>query len=85
MNSRKLPSDFFDLKERVKRDNRVSHKEVFGMPKKSPNKKTRNKLVDTKKIPKGMHLMPDGTLMKNSDMPKKTKSKKKSTKKKSSY
>jgi len=79
MNSRKLPSDFFDLKDRVKRDNRVSHKEVFGMPKKSPNKKT------TKKIPKGMHVMPDGTLMKDSDMPKKTKSKKKSTKKKSSY
>jgi len=83
MNSRKLPSDFFDLKDRVKRDNKVSHKEVFGsMPKKSPNKKK-----TTKKIPTGMHVMPDGTLMKNSDMPKKskTKSKKKSTKKKSSY
>lgn len=66
------PKDYYDMKDSVDKSKKIKHSEVFG---KGTGKKG--------KVPKGSHRMPDGSIMKDSDMPKKTK--KKNTKKKSSY
>tara|TARA_R110000803_G_scaffold77910_3_gene142857 strand:+ start:4918 stop:5169 length:252 start_codon:yes stop_codon:yes gene_type:complete len=74
--TRPAPKDYFDMKGSVEKDKKVKPKEVFGKDavKKKPNKKP------NKKVPKNSHRMPDGSIMKDSDMPKK-KTKKKTTKK----
>ena len=47
--------------------------------KNNDNNLTQNQMFGKSKVPKGSHRMPDGSIMKNKDMPKKkTKSKKKS-------
>lgn len=71
--SKQAPKDYYDMKGSVDKSKKVKQSEVFG--KQSKPKK--------KKAPPGYHYMPDGKLMKNSDMKKK--SKKKDSKKKSSY
>jgi len=75
------PTDYFDMKEKVQKDKKVKASDVFGKGKKDDKKKTTKK---KKKAPTGYHYMPDGKLMKDSDM-KSKKTKKKTTKKKSSY
>jgi hypothetical protein len=71
--SKPAPKDYFDMKGSVEKDKKVKPKEVFGKEavKKKPNKK----------VPKNSHRMPDGTIMKDSEMSKK-KTKKKTIKKK---
>tara|TARA_R110000803_G_scaffold38352_2_gene82855 strand:- start:32 stop:256 length:225 start_codon:yes stop_codon:yes gene_type:complete len=69
---KKAPENYFDMKGSVEKDKKVKMKDVFGTDK---GKKSNNK----KKAPTGYHYMPDGKLMKDSDM------KKKKTKKKSTY
>tara|TARA_R110000868_G_scaffold174515_1_gene411249 strand:- start:12 stop:251 length:240 start_codon:yes stop_codon:yes gene_type:complete len=67
------PADYYDMKGSVEKDKKVKPQEVFGKEAtKKPNKKTK------KKVPNGSHRMPDGTIMKDSDM----KTKKKTTQKK---
>ena len=54
----------FKVGESVKKNSRLKSKDVFDKPK------------EKKKVPKGSHRMPDGTIMKDKDMPKaKSKSK----------
>jgi hypothetical protein len=76
----KSPSDYFDMKEKVEKDKKVKQSDVFGKGKKDDKKKDDKK--KKKKAPPGYHYMPNGKLMKDSDMKK---SKNKTTKKKSSY
>tara|TARA_R110002126_G_scaffold5284_2_gene28060 strand:+ start:63 stop:302 length:240 start_codon:yes stop_codon:yes gene_type:complete len=73
---KKAPENYFDMKGSVEKDKKVKMKDVFGTDKgkKSDNKRSNNK----KKAPTGYHYMPDGKLMKDSNM-KKKKPKKKST------
>ena len=61
------PDNYYDMVGSVEKDKKIKHSEVFGKGTK-------------KRVPKGSHRMPDGTIMKDSDMPKKNK--KKQTKKK---
>ena len=68
--ARKAPENYYDMKGSVDKDKKVKQSEVFGQTK------------SNKKVPKGSHKMPDGSIMKDSDM-KKTKKPKKKTKKKS--
>ena len=58
----------FNVSEDIVENSKVKEKDVFDKPKK-------------KKVPKGSHRMPDGSIMKDSDMPKKNKG----TNKKSKY
>ena len=59
----------FKVRESVKKNSRLKSKDVFDKPKGQEEKKK-------KKVPKGSHRMPDGTIMKDKDMPKaKSKSK----------
>ena len=58
----------YNVSEDVVENKKVKEKDVFDKPKK-------------KKVPKGSHRMPDGSIMKDSDMPKKNKG----TNKKSKY
>ena len=67
----------FNLPALVAKDSKIQAKDVFdGYKKKTPAKK--------KTVPKGSHRMPDGSIMKDSAMPKK-KTKKKTKTKKTAY
>ena len=59
-------NEVFNLEEKLKKDKTVKQKDVFQT---DPSKKKKKK--NSKKIPKGYHRMPNGKLMKDSDMPKK--------------
>ena len=63
---KKAPENYYDMKDSVEKDKKVKMSEVFGTK-------------GGKKVPKGSHKMPDGSVMKDSKM------KKKKSKKKSSY
>jgi hypothetical protein len=76
--SKQAPKDYYDMKGSVDKSKKVKQSEVFGKQSKPKQSKPKKK-----KAPPGYHYMPDGKLMKNSDMKKK--SKKKDSKKKSSY
>lgn len=83
--SKQAPSNYYDMKGSVDKSKKVKQSDVFGKdkkPKKKPEKKKPEKKKQ-KKAPPGYHYMPDGKLMKDSDMKKKSKNK--DTKKKSSY
>ena len=56
----------FNIKDSVEKNKKIKPKEVFG------------KDYNKKKVPKGSHRMPDGTIMKDKDMPNKKGKKKKS-------
>lgn len=84
------PDNYYDMVGSVEKDKKIKHSEVFGKGtgkptgKKPTGKKPTGKKPTAKgtkkRVPKGSHRMPDGTIMKDSDMPKKNK--KKQTKKK---
>lgn len=59
-------NEVFNLEEKLKKDKTVKQKDVFQTDPSKKKSKTKSK-----KIPKGYHRMPNGRLMKNSDMPKK--------------
>tara|TARA_R110000737_G_scaffold350289_1_gene388825 strand:- start:630 stop:911 length:282 start_codon:yes stop_codon:yes gene_type:complete len=68
----------FNLPALVAKDSKIQAKDVFdGYKKKTPAKK--------KTVPKGSHRMPDGSIMKDSAMPKKKTKKKTKTKTKTAY
>jgi len=69
--AKKAPQNYYDMKGSVDKDKKVKQSEVFG------------KTKSNKKVPKGSHKMPDGSIMKDSDMKKPKKPTKKKTKKKS--
>jgi len=59
-----------DLKAKNEKSKRLKPKDVFDYKKEEPS--------DRKKVPKGSHRMPDGSIMKDKDMKPKGKKKKKS-------
>lgn len=59
----------FDLVKEKNKDKKVKPKQVFDYNNKNNQKQE-------KKVPKGSHRMPDGSIMKDSDMKKKKKNKK---------
>ena len=62
----------FNLPKAVEQQSKIQEKDVFeGYKKKTPEKKSKSK----SKVPKGSHRMPDGSIMKDSDMKKKSKTK----------
>lgn len=70
--------DCYNLEEVTEDQKKVKAKDVFDSytpPKKSKDKKKTNSNTGRKKgrVPKGSHRMPDGSIMKNSDMKKKKK------------
>lgn len=72
---KKAPENYFDMKGSVEKDKKVKMKDVFG----SDQGKNKTSSKKKKKAPPGYHYMPDGKLMKDTDM------KKKKPKKKSGY
>jgi hypothetical protein len=75
--SKEAPKDYYDMKGSVDKSKKVKQSEVFGKqskPKQSKpkDKKPKDKKPKKKKAPTGYHYMPDGKLMKNSDMKKKS-------------
>lgn len=77
---KKAPTNYYDMAGSVEKDKKVKQSDVFG---KQSSAKAKPKPKSKKtKIPKGYHRMPDGTIMKDSDMPKK---KTKNNKKKKKY
>tara|TARA_R110001632_G_scaffold177896_2_gene297610 strand:+ start:176 stop:415 length:240 start_codon:yes stop_codon:yes gene_type:complete len=74
---KKAPENYFDMKGSVEKDKKVKMKDVFGSDQGKKSDKTSSK--KKKKAPPGYHYMPDGKLMKDTDM------KKKKPKKKSGY
>jgi len=60
----------YDLNKEREKDKKIKPKQVFDF------KNTDSKKQKNKKVPKGSHRMPDGSIMKDSDMPSKGKSKK---------
>jgi len=86
------PDNYYDMVGSVEKDKKIKHKEVFGKGTGKPTgkkPKVKPKVIydKSKRVPKGSHRMPDGTIMKDSDMPKPKvkKNKKKTVKKKSTY
>ena len=74
------PDNYYDMVGSVEKDKKIKHSEVFGKGTgKKPTGKKPTAKGTKKRVPKGSHRMPDGTIMKDSDMPKKNK--KKQTKK----
>ena len=72
----KAPATYYDMAGSVEKDKKVKQSTVFGKSSAKPKAKPKTKA--NAKIPKGYHRMPDGTIMKDSDMPKnKTKKDKK--------
>lgn len=69
LKARKMPEDFYKMKEFNEKDKKISMKMVFGK-----NATTKGKKKE-KKVPKGSHRMSDGSIMKDSDMKKTTKGK----------
>ena len=69
--------DCYNLEEVTEDQKKVKAKDVFDSytpPKKSKdNKKNNNTGRKKGRVPKGSHRMPDGSIMKNSDMKKKKK------------
>lgn len=57
-----------DLKAKNEKSKRLKPKDVFDYKKEEPS--------DRKKVPKGSHRMPDGSIMKDKDMKPKKKKKK---------
>tara|TARA_R110000765_G_scaffold196197_2_gene301700 strand:- start:347 stop:598 length:252 start_codon:yes stop_codon:yes gene_type:complete len=74
------PDNYYDMVGSVEKDKKIKHSEVFGKGTGKPTGKKPTGKGTKKRVPKGSHRMPDGTIMKDSDMPKKNK--KKQTKKK---
>ncbi len=74
---KQAPQDYFDMKGSVDKSKKVKPTQVFGksaaVPKKKPKKKPAKK---RKPAPPGYHYMPNGKLMKDSDMKKKSGKKK---------
>ena len=66
--------DCYNLEEVTEDQKKVKAKDVFDSytpPKKSKDNKKNNKAKG--RVPKGSHRMPDGSIMKDSDMKKKKK------------
>ena len=61
-----------DLKIKNDKSKRLKPKDVFDYKKEEPSDKQSN----NKKVPKGSHRMPDGSIMKDKDMKPKKKKKK---------
>lgn len=61
----------YDLTKEREKDKKVKPKQVFDF------KNSDSKKQNDKKVPKGHHRMPDGSIMKDSDMKKKNKKTKK--------
>jgi len=61
-----------DIKKDLEEETKIKPEKIFDGYNKKPKKKVKGK------VPKGSHRMPDGSIMKNSDMTK-SKGKKKST------
>ena len=59
-------NEVYNLEDKLKKDKTVKQKDVFQTDPSKKKSKTKSK-----KIPKGYHRMPNGRLMKNSDMTKK--------------
>ncbi len=74
----KAPATYYDMAGSVEKDKKVKQSDVFG---KTGKVKAKPKAKSKAKIPKGYHRMPDGTIMKDSDMPKKKTKKDKKKKK----
>jgi len=68
----KAPATYYDMAGSVEKDKKVKQSDVFGK-----TGKAKAKPKSKAKIPKGYHRMPDGTIMKDSDMKKTKKDKKK--------
>lgn len=68
----KAPANYYDMAGSVEKDKKVKQSDVFG---KKSSAKAKPKSKKTK-IPKGYHRMPDGTIMKDSDMKNNKKKKK---------
>jgi len=78
---KQAPQDYFDMKGSVDKSKKVKPTQVFGksaakkpVPQKKPKKKPAPK--KRKPAPPGYHYMPNGKLMKDSDMKKKSGKKK---------
>eukprot|EP01051_Picozoa_sp_SAG22_P006647 SAG22_NODE_442_length_10476_cov_4.827792_4_plen_79_part_00 len=68
----KAPTNYYDMAGSVEKDKKVKQSDVFG---KKSSAKAKPK-AKSKKVKKGYHRMPDGTIMKDSDMKKDKKKKK---------
>jgi len=68
----KAPATYYDMAGSVEKDKKVKQSDVFG---KKSSAKAKPK-AKSKKVKKGYHRMPDGTIMKDSDMKKDKKKKK---------
>ena len=68
----KAPATYYDMAGSVEKDKKVKQSDVFG---KTGKAKAKPK-AKSKKVKKGYHRMPDGTIMKDSDMKKDKKKKK---------
>ncbi len=78
----KAPATYYDMAGSVEKNKKVKQSDVFGKTGKAKAKpKAKSKPKSKAKIPKGYHRMPDGTIMKDSDMPKKKTKKDKKKKK----
>jgi hypothetical protein len=66
-----------DLKAKNEKSKRLKPKDVFDYKKEEPS--------DRKKVPKGSHRMPDGSIMKDKDMKPKGNKQSNKKKKKSNY
>lgn len=60
-----------EVPKRVEESKKIKPKEVFGSNYTSTNSPKKTKA--SKKVPKGSHRMPDGSIMKDKDMKKKKK------------
>ncbi len=83
---KKAPATYYDMAGSVEKDKKVKQSDVFGKTGKVKAKpKQKSKPKSKAKIPKGYHRMPDGTIMKDSDMPQAKQQKTKKDKKKKKY
>ena len=69
---KKAPANYYDMEGSVEKDKKVKQSDVFG---KQSSAKAKPKSKKTK-VKKGSHRMPDGTIMKDSDMKNNKKKKK---------
>jgi len=74
---KQAPQDYFDMKGSVDKSKKVKPTQVFGKSAAAPKKKPKKKPAKKRKpAPPGYHYMPNGKLMKDSDMKKKSGKKK---------
>jgi len=72
----KAPANYYDMEGSVEKDKKVKQSDVFGKTGKAKAKPKAKPKAKSKKVKKGYHRMPDGTIMKDSDMKKDKKKKK---------